>query len=291
MSGSFWRSSHFQQWLITKQDLARERFHDMQVLTEEEYQKLLIFFSNLIQALGEQLKVKQQVIATAIVYFKRFYVRNSFKCIDPLLLAPTCVFLASKVEEFGVISNNRLITTCQQVVKTKFSYAYPQEFPYRINQILECEFYLMEMMDCCLILYHPYRPLVQFVHDWSNKDNILPTAWNVVNDSYRTDVCLLYPPHQIALACLHIACVITQKDCKQWFAELNTDLDKVLEITRYILNLFEMWKNFDEKKEIPSLLAKMPKPTLTARPSSQNAGEQNQQQGNVSQKPGHLAAH
>lgn len=263
----------------------------MQVLTEEEYQKLLIFFSNLIQALGEQLKVKQQVIATAIVYFKRFYVRNSFKCIDPLLLAPTCVFLASKVEEFGVISNNRLITTCQQVVKTKFSYAYPQEFPYRINQILECEFYLMEMMDCCLILYHPYRPLVQFVHDWSNKDNILPTAWNVVNDSYRTDVCLLYPPHQIALACLHIACVITQKDCKQWFAELNTDLDKVLEITRYILNLFEMWKNFDEKKEIPSLLAKMPKPTLTARPSSQNAGEQNQQQGNVSQKPGHLAAH
>lgn len=291
MSGSFWRSSHFQQWLITKQDLARERFHDMQVLTEEEYQKLLIFFSNLIQALGEQLKVKQQVIATAIVYFKRFYVRNSFKCIDPLLLAPTCVFLASKVEEFGVISNNRLITTCQQVVKTKFSYAYPQEFPYRINQILECEFYLMEMMDCCLILYHPYRPLVQFVHDWSNKDNILPTAWNVVNDSYRTDVCLLYPPHQIALACLHIACVITQKDCKQWFAELNTDLDKVLEITRYILNLFEMWKNFDEKKEIPSLLAKMPKPTLTARPSSQNAGEQNQQQSNVSQKPGHLAAH
>ena len=30
---------------------------------------------------------------------------------------------------------------------------------------------------------------------------------------------------------------------------------------------------------------------LTCRPSSQNAGEQNQQQGNVSQKPGHLAAH
>lgn len=74
----------------------------------------------MIQALGEQLKVKQQVIATAIVYFKRFYVRNSFKCIDPLLLAPTCVFLASKVEEFGVISNNRLITTCQQVGKFAF---------------------------------------------------------------------------------------------------------------------------------------------------------------------------
>ena len=79
---------------------------------------------------------------------------------------------------------------------------------------------------------------------------------NVVNDSFRTDVCLLYPPHQIALACLHIACVINQKDSnKQWFAELHTDLDKVLEVTKYIMNLYEMWKQFEkqEKKEIPEL--------------------------------------
>lgn len=98
--------------------------------------------------------------------------------------------------------------------------------------------------------------MIQFVQDWNNKDSILSTAWNVVNDSFRTDVCLLYPPHQIALACLHIACVITQKDChKQWFAELNCDLDKVLEVTKYILNLYEMWKQFEkqEKKEIPEL--------------------------------------
>lgn len=63
------------------------------------------------------MKLRQQVIATATVYFKRFYARNSLKCIDPLLLAPTCIFLASKVEEFGVISNSRLISTCQTVSK------------------------------------------------------------------------------------------------------------------------------------------------------------------------------
>lgn len=72
--------------------------------------------------------------------------------------------------------------------------------------------------------------------------------------------------------------VICGKDYNQWFAELNVDLDKVLiefslsraslimkilqvlEITRIILNLYEMWKNFDEKKETPALLLKMPKP-------------------------------
>jgi cyclin C len=67
-----------------------------------------------MQSLGESLKLRQQVISTAIVYFKRFYARNSLKCVDPLLLAPTAIFLASKVEEFGVISNSRLVSTCIQ---------------------------------------------------------------------------------------------------------------------------------------------------------------------------------
>jgi len=31
-----------------------------------------------IQSLGEQIKVRQQVIATATIYFKRFYARSLF---------------------------------------------------------------------------------------------------------------------------------------------------------------------------------------------------------------------
>lgn len=261
MAGNFWQSSHYQQWILDKQDLIRDRQHDLAHLTEEEYQKIFIFFANFIQALGEPLKLRQQVIATATVYFKRFYARNSLKSIDPLLLAPTCVFLASKVEEFGVISNTRMISTVQNVVKTKFNYAYSQEFPYRTNNLLECEFYLLENLDCCLIVYQPYRPLLQMIQDIGHEDQLLSLAWRLINDSLRTDVCLLYPPYQIAIGCLQIACVIQQKDgLQKWFAELNVDIDKIQEITRYIVNLFELWKNYDEKKEIQALLAKMPKP-------------------------------
>lgn len=60
---------------------------------------------------------------------------------------------------------------------------------------------------------------------------------------------------------MQIACVILQKDSsKQWFAELNVDLDKVQEIVRAIVNLFELWKDWKEKDEIQMLLAKIPKP-------------------------------
>ncbi|GJQ76961.1 CycC [Trypoxylus dichotomus] len=261
MAGNFWRSSHYEQWLLDKQDLLRERHFDLSILTEEEYQKIHIFFAGVIQSLGEQLKLRQQVIATATVYFKRFYVRNSLKCIDPLLLAPTCIFLASKVEEFGVISNTRLISTCQTLVKTKYNYAYTQEFPYRTNNILECEFYLLENLDCCLIVHQPYRPLLQLIQDLGHEEQLLTLAWKLVNDSLRTDVCLLYPPYQIAIGCIQIACVILQRDQhKMWFTELNVDIEKIQEIARYIINLFELWKQYDEKNEIKAIINKMPKP-------------------------------
>lgn len=59
--------------------------------------------------------------------------------------------------------------------------------------------------------------------------------------------------------------VILQKDLKLWFAELNVDMEKVQEISRSIVALFELWKTYDEKKEIQELLGKMPKPQPQAR--------------------------
>eukprot|EP00128_Syssomonas_multiformis_P013746 Colp12_sorted_trinity150504_noHs@7884 len=68
-----------------------------------------------IQAIGQKLKVRQQVIATAIVYFRRFYSKNRFCDIDPLLLAPTAVYLASKVEEFGTQQVKNVITKTTEI--------------------------------------------------------------------------------------------------------------------------------------------------------------------------------
>lgn len=85
-------------------------------------------------------------------------------------------------------------------MKNKLNYAYTQEFPYRTNHILECEFYLLENLDCCLIVFQPYRPLLQLVQDIGpHEDQLLALAWRVVNDSLRTDLSLLYPPYQIAI--------------------------------------------------------------------------------------------
>jgi len=73
---------------------------------------------------------------------------------------------------------------------------------------------------------------------------------------------------------------------KQWFAELSVNMETILEITKQILALYEMWKTYDEKKEIAGLLAKMPKPkTSPSRPPSQGPTAEPANQNPAHQEP------
>jgi len=264
---SFWRSSHFEQWLLDKQDLTRERGEDVKVLGEEDYQKLLIFFTNFIQAIGEDrnVQVRMQAIATACVYFRRFYSRRSLKDIDPFLLAPACVSVASKVEENGMISANKIITAVSNALK-RWPYL-PQEVTIRSQNLQEAEFYILEIMDCCLIVYQPYRPLAQIVQDLKafpvkEIEPIQQDAWRVCNDILRSDIPLLYPPHMIACAAVIVATMINgkEKDVKNWLSELAVDFEKIFEIQQSIFAMYRLWKTFDEKEQLLGLIEKMPKP-------------------------------
>uniref|UniRef100_A0A5K3F467 Cyclin-C n=1 Tax=Mesocestoides corti TaxID=53468 RepID=A0A5K3F467_MESCO len=264
MAGNFWQCSHYLEWLLDRQDVLRYRASDLKILgSEEEYQKIMIFFADVIQAFGKSLEVRQQVIATATVYFRRFYGRTSLKSIDPWLMAPSCLFLASKVEEFGVLQPKSLIASCCKVVNNQYSkYFKDYSYPYRTHDIFECEFILMEAMDCSLIVFHPYRPLLQFCEDLRPQllnmaDELLERSWGFVNDSLRTDLCLHYPPYLIALGCIQLALISLSRNppanssgssndhhsfyfssqqsninplviAEQWFGELNVDPEKVM---------------------------------------------------------------
>jgi len=261
MAGNFWHSSHYGQWVLTRDKVTQGHEIDSKHLAVDDIKKLHIFFANFIQALGEAVKLRQQVIATATVYFKRFYIQNSFKSIDPFLMAPTCIFLASKVEECGPIPSPRLITACSSLIKREFPYAVQGDYVYRPQHVLDCEFYLLEMMDCCLIVHQPYRPLTTYAE--SLGPEVLNTAWHIVNDSLRCDAVLLYPPHLIALAALHIASLLhSNEQAQSWFTDITISMDKILEVSKMIMELYELWRGFDERKEVPVILMRSPKPKI-----------------------------
>lgn len=78
--------------------------------------------------------------------------------------------------------------------------------------------------------------------------------------------------------------VILQKDVKSWFAEINVNMEKIQEISKTILGLYELWRTYDEKKEIQDLLAKMPKPRPPPQQQQQQSTQQNQQTQNQTQQ-------
>ena len=56
---------------------------------------------------------------------------------------------------------------------------------------------------------------------------LLFTHRRLINDSLRTDVSILFPPYCIALAAIYMTAVYLKVDAKDWFAELNVDMDVV----------------------------------------------------------------
>ena len=162
----------------------------------------------------------------------------------------------------------------------------PAEYPYQIKHILECEFYLLEVMDCCLIVYHPYRSLDMYTRELQTDQNLFETSWNIINDSLRTDAPLLYPPYEIALACLLLAATHRDKvnTLKTYMTETQIDVERIYEVVKLILKYYELMTTYDgealapDGKQMKELLAKIPKPKVATNGSSRPSSQPNEQQ-------------
>ena len=63
---------------------------------------------------------------------------------------------------------------------------------------------------------------------------------SLVNDLYRTDLILMYPPFMIALACIYVASSFQERDIFAWFEELRVDMN-VVSAYIHILSNSENW--------------------------------------------------
>lgn len=84
-------------------------------------------------------------------------------------------------------------------------------------------------MDCCLIVYHPYRSLDTYMREVQIEAPLFEGAWRIINDSLKTDAPLLYPPYEIALAALLIAATYRDKahTLKQYMIDVQLDVERL----------------------------------------------------------------
>ncbi|GAC77082.1 CDK8 kinase-activating protein cyclin C [Moesziomyces antarcticus T-34] len=241
MSANYWASTQCNNWLIDRAQLELARHEDREYASETECAAIGIFFANLISIVCKRLNLRQRVVASACVFFSRFFCKNSYSAVEPFLVCATCVYVAAKVEESPIHIKSAVAEAARSFQEVGF-----RAMPTDNSSLAEMEFYLLEEMEFDMILFHPYRSLLAIydAHGSDSSDSsatssataalgieaeafgvrglesietrsearlaeldqhVLQMSWLVLNDAYRSNMPLLYPPYMLALAAVWIA--------------------------------------------------------------------------------------
>ena len=106
MAANYWASTQRLYWHFTKSELndMRQELENEDVTLMQQYplpdrRLLSIFFNQQLTKLGKRMSVRQQALATAQVYVRRFYTRVDVRNTNPYLILATALYLACKMEE------------------------------------------------------------------------------------------------------------------------------------------------------------------------------------------------
>ncbi|KAF9158465.1 hypothetical protein DFQ26_007564, partial [Actinomortierella ambigua] len=152
-----------------------------------------------IVTVGMQLKLPQLTMATAALFFHRFYMRHSFKDFK--------YFAKESTRKFKDV-----IITCAQRAAKKDTPLDDQSKEYRAwkETIMYMEEILLEVLCFDLSVEHPYALMLTLIDNHYTKDahrarKLKQVSWAFINDSMRTTLCLVYPPRVVALAAIHLS--------------------------------------------------------------------------------------
>ncbi|KAG5292207.1 cyclin [Histoplasma ohiense] len=284
MAANYWMSTQRRNWLFERDQLAEIR----RSLDEGDKQKQLIqqfplpdlrYFSIYINLqlvrLGKRMTIRQQALATAQVYIRRFYTRVEIRRTNPYLVLTTAFYLACKMEE------------CPQHIRFVVSEAkglWPGFIVSDISKLGECEFWLISEMNSQLIVHHPYRSLSELQSTLSLTSEEVSLAWSIINDHYLTDLPLLQPPHVVAVTAIILAvglktnttssahltgaspvsaalrdgagalAALSDKNLPSraqmlvdWLSAGEVNIEAVIECTQELISLYEAWEQYSEK--------------------------------------------
>ncbi|KAL8759245.1 MAG: hypothetical protein Q9184_003685 [Pyrenodesmia sp. 2 TL-2023] len=285
MAANYWASTQKLYWHFSKSELQdmRQELETGDSTVSQQYplpdgRLLNIFFNQQLVKLGKRLSVRQQALATAQVYVRRFYIKVDVRDTNPYLILATALYLACKMEE-----SPQYIRMVVNEART----IWPEFIPSDVSKLGECEFYLISEMNSQLIVHHPYRTLQELQGRLSLGQDDVSLAWSIINDHYLTDLPLLVAPHVAAIAAILLALTLKPNQGSlpgpastaaalanvtqgrnsmpqpsvssakkpqdrveyfaKWLAEGEVDIQAVVDSTQELISLYDVWEQYSEK--------------------------------------------
>ena len=162
------------------------------------------------------------------------------------MAVPTCFYLAGKIEEIG-ISALRVLSFLESVCKLHKI----EPLQWTVEDVFCCENCLLQTMNFCLFLHHPFRPLRHML-SVLHCDEYLQTCLssllvyviyrNILNDCYFTTIPLLYPPYLIAATTIYMMCIYNSIDPQKVFEQMGIEMQMVKAICSHICKFYDSGK-------------------------------------------------
>ena len=157
-----------------------------------------------IQEVGKALGLRHDTMATASVYFHRFYMFHSFLEFPRYVTATCALFLAGKAEETP--------KKCRDLIKTVRGLTNDQQFGTfgqdPREEVMTLERVLLQTIKFDLQVDHPYSPLLKYAKclkgDKRKLHKMVQMSWTFVNDSLCTTLCLQWEPEVVAIALMYL---------------------------------------------------------------------------------------
>eukprot|EP01130_Rhizamoeba_saxonica_P009766 TRINITY_DN3990_c0_g1_i1.p1 TRINITY_DN3990_c0_g1~~TRINITY_DN3990_c0_g1_i1.p1 ORF type:complete len:194 (-),score=38.76 TRINITY_DN3990_c0_g1_i1:37-618(-) len=184
--------------------------------------------------------------ATAIVYCHRFYIddNHSFKDYDKYDISTAALYLAIKVEETGGISMNDIVKYSHKIRDVNSSFPNDEIREKKKASLRRNEIMILNGMRFNMKIEHPHKYLLYYINTVqelfagqfvdTELRNLTQIAWDFLNDSLKTTLCIQYynRPKYIAYASIYLASMILKIDLptengENWLDTINVPAGEI----------------------------------------------------------------
>ncbi|EGG15128.1 cyclin [Cavenderia fasciculata] len=203
--------------------------------------------ADIIQEAGVLLKLPQISIVTSQAIFHRFYCRKSFKEHDVHLICMGVIFVSCKYTESlrglrAVVNVFNYIQQKREKKTIEFLDTNQQRYWDLKHEVIEAELTLLKEFGFMMSVEPPHKYILSYMKLLDRSNELAQKAWNFLNDSMRTTLCVQYKPESISAAAIFMAARMLKVKLPEhpyaWWEIFDTTHDEIESISFDIYNLY-----------------------------------------------------
>lgn len=206
------------------------------------------FGCEMIQVSGLLLKLPQVAMATGQIILQRFYYIKSIIKHDMIINVIAAIFLAAKIEECprmvrDVINVSHHIKRKMLNKPDKPMDYYGSDYINLKNDVIKAERRILKVLGFCVHVKHPHKIIITYLQILEHEKNVAlaRSAWNYMNDSFRSNVFVRFTPEIIACACIFLAARTAKINLPMnppWWQLFDATYDDIKDISLTIVQLY-----------------------------------------------------